>query len=267
MSKIYKMEDFAARFENLTNMARLEVEFTSNLTGGQPATRDGITEYVIHHLAKTNAGLRRENPKWTKGARKEKRYFLTDEGESAVARIVNEEVGTEDVAPDTGELEDEKTYAVNVLRWTNGSPWLGDWQIKACIKQAASRLGYFVKKKGSKGDLAEGGRVLPVDASERGSDHRVHLIHPEGPDGWERREWNRIFGRVQTPSGGQSIVTDAEVAPIGTRLFFEYRWARGKIGEEEILNTFTLAQNCGFGSAKSLERGRFKILQMEVDIR
>ena len=268
----YGTKDVERAYENLTSVAIIEFEFISPLVGGQPASRDGVEQFVIHHLGKTGEDLweyrKDDSGEWImKRGGKNRVKFLSDEGEAAVRRIREEEIRNEDVTPETGEVKERESYAVQVLRRSEHGPFIGDWQVKACFKQAASRRELFKKKVGSKGDMAEVGRACAVGTSLIGSkesDRRmVHLYDEEG-NLLKDRIWERIHGRVQTAKGAQSIVNDCEIAPIGTRGSFEFRWYPGKIREADFLDLVAIAGNCGFGSARSLERGKWKTLSLEI---
>lgn len=250
----YTAEDVAAAYIGLTNVARARLRFTSPLVGGQPAQRPGIEAYVSHHLGLSELDAR--------GKR-----VLTDEGRAAVSRILDEEVGERDITPDTGEVNEREVYSVTVVRHDDYGAFLGDWQVKACLKQAASRLGLWVKKRGAKGDCAEMGRATAFGPSLiEGSDpHRIHIVTPDGRPVTDR-EFERIQGRVHTPAGAKSIVTDSEIIRPGHEAFIEFRWKAGKIGEDDMLAIWAAASNCGLGSARSLERGRFEVVELEINV-
>jgi hypothetical protein len=254
----YTSEDIEKRYQDLTCSARVKIKFKSSFVGGQPGQRPGVEAFVIHQL---HLGV--EDPE--NSTPKTKAWKLTPEGEVAVMRIVGEELGEKSVTPPEGEVAEKVSYAVNVLRWSPFGPWIGDWMIKACMKQALSRVGLFVKRKGSKGDVAEAGRAVAIGESLRDPAYPqyIHLILPDGKR-WEDRVWDRIFGRVHTPQGAKSIVTDCEVAPAGTMAEFEWRWYAGKLTEDDVLSALALAGNCGLGSARSLERGKFEIVEAEI---
>jgi len=52
----------------------------------------------------------------------------------------------------------------------------------------------------------------------------------------------------------------------GTTFEFEYRFIPGKIKPDELAQVMALAGNIGLGSAKAMERGKFRIDALEIDI-
>lgn len=266
----YTAEQFEQKFQDLTSVARMTIEFISAHVGGQPAGRDHVADFVIQHLGKTDASLweHRNDPNTGEpilGRNGKPKKFLTKDGEAAVNRILEEEIRDEDATPAEGEIKERESYAVNVVRRSEFGPWIGDWMVKACFKQAFSRLGLFVSKKGSKGDVAEVGRVCAVPPSLLTSScAMIHLVDAEGHPLGER-QFERIHGRVHTAQGAQSIVTDCEVIQPGTRAHFEFRWFPGKLREEDVFAMLAVAGNCGLGSARSLERGKFKIVECIIE--
>lgn len=242
MKKHFKSDDIRRRYEKMTSSAIAECELTSVLVGGVSADEDGIRSWVRHHLKLEGA-----------------------EADSAVKRIMKEEIGERPVPSEEGELEERLTYGLNVIRRDDFGPWLGNWMVKACLKAAASRLGLFAKKKGSKGDLAEMGEVQAYgpsyvktsDYDEYLAHEKIHLISPDG-DATETI-YTKFKGRVQTAKGSASIINDCECAPPGTRFSFEFRYFPGKITENDLLDIFSAATVIGLGSCKAFERGKFKI--------
>ena len=256
---VLNREDTRKRFNELTNSAIVTIEFTSTLVGGQNAQDDGLEAFVIHQL-----GLKEENPEWTPGSRKVKQWLMTVEGKLAFSRIKKDEIGEIDTSPEDGELNDTKVYAVKVIRREDDRPYIGDWMVKANLKQSASRLGYFVKKKGSKGDLAEMGRVEPYGRSKRDSPHYIYLIPPEGRN-FDKRVFETISGTVHNAKGRSSIMSECEIVPVGTQAEFLLRWPKNsKLTRNDIIDIICGGQNCGLGSARSLERGRFDVTSLKV---
>jgi hypothetical protein len=230
-------EDLKSRYEEYTGAVRCECVLATELVGGLPASRDGLESFIKHHLKITDP----------------------EEAESALMRISKEEAV--DVRPPEGEVEEKLTYGVRVIRKTEHGPWLGDWMVKACFKQAASRLNIFMDYRGTKGDFAEAGRVCAWGESLKEPDHpeRIYLTAPEP------LYFQEFFGRVPTgPAGAASIVHHSECAPPGTRFAWEYRFLRRALADEDIRDILALMMVAGIGSARSLERGHFRILTAEI---
>lgn len=238
---IYNMKQLEALYQKMTVRAVATCVLRTELVGGVSADEDGIRSFVAHHLKLSG-----------------------DEAEAAVHRIMTEEVGERSTTPEGGELDEKLTYGITVIRRDAAGPWIGDWMVKACLKAAASRLGLFVSKRGSKGDMAEMGRVQAVGDSLM-TVERPERIHLCGADGSPAQTYFQEFkGRVQTPQGAMSIVGNKECAPPGSRFSFEFRFYDGKLTPADVANMFAAAQNIGLGSAKAFERGKFAVENLEV---
>jgi hypothetical protein len=241
MSK-YTMKDLEAAYDEYSGEAIAICTMTRELVGGMPASPEGIRAFCLHHLHIP------EGP----------------ELDAAVSRITGEELGERDVTPEAGEIKEKETYGLNVIRRSEYGPWIGDWQIKAAIKQAASRVGLFAQKRGTRGDVAEMGKVSAHGISVHGAPFRVHLIDAS-EDAPAQTFYQKFMGRVTTPSGAKSIVNDAECAPIGSRFAFRFQWFDNKLTEKDIVSIFSALPVVGVGSVKSLERGKFEINELEVN--
>lgn len=239
---VFKADELNEIYEGMTCKSVAECVLTRPLVGGLPADDAGIRAFCTHHLKLDG-----------------------DELDNAVDRIKTQEVGESNVTPENGEVSEVESYGVNVQRHCvgDGCCWLGDFQIKACLKQAASRIGFFKKKIGSKGDMAEMGRVRAAGISLGGEPEEIRLI---GPDGKPYRGglFEKFMGRVNTPQGAKSIVHDSEIAPPGCRFTFELRVAKGRFTKDIIAQMFAAAQQLGLGSARSMERGKFKVEKLEI---
>lgn len=236
-------QDLQTTFASLTRPITCHARFTSPVVGGVAAEREGIEQFVTHHL-----------------------HLIGEEAQAATDRIMREELGERPIPSDEGELKEKLTYGVAVIRRDEHGPYLGNWMVKACLKQAASRLGLFMSKRGSKGDMAEMGLVMAhgVSLFSGSIPDRIYLRAPGGvlpaPTAFES-----FKGRVSTPQGSTSICTDREVAAAGTEFGFEFRlYGQSKLTTKDLISVFAAAQNMGLGSAKAFERGKFEIVEMEI---
>jgi hypothetical protein len=242
----YGPEDLAEVYETETRRIVAECEFTTELVGGQPGDEKAIRAFVAHHLG-IPAG--------------------TEDHEQAVKRILKHEVGKRETTPDTGEVREEEVYGVNVIRRDETGPWLGNWMAKAALKAASSRLGLFRTKGkiGAKGDMAEMGRVIGTgkSAGPTPTPERIYLYRADG--GKVETVYKTFMGRVNTPQGAKSIVHHSEVAPPGTRFAFELRVPFDRLTEQDLMRVFAYVGQIGLGSAKALERGKFKVLSLDIE--
>ena len=244
----FNFEDLQRCYEEKTASVACDCSLVTEMVGGVPANEDALRAFVTHH------------------------YKLTDpaEIEKAVARIQNEELGKTDQTPELGELKEEQVYGVNMVRRTALGPYIGDWMIKACLKQAASRLNVFVEIRGSKGNFSEAGRVRAYGESDIDSENPnfIYLRSPEG--GAAKTYFQKFMGRVSSPQGSVSIVHTSECVAPKSRFGFEFRFLPGigknQVKEQDIKDVLALAMIVGLGSVKALERGKFKIERATINL-
>lgn len=238
---VFTLEQLKARYEEFTGCVTAKCRLVTQMVGGQPANESGIRAYVTHHLKL--------------GGR---------DAEAAVRRILAEEIGERSVNTETGELNERVTYGINVVRRDSFGPWLGNWMIKACLKAAAQRLGIWVEKIGTKGDMSEMARLNAYGVSLLDEDHpeRIYLLEGDGTKP-AKTYFERFMGRVSGPKGSNSIVHDSECVAPGAIFEFEYRFGAAKLGKEDLLDIFSQAMMIGLGSVKAMECGKFAIDRLE----
>jgi len=233
--------DLEKRYVEMTAKAVCLCEAATPLVGGVTAKEQGVRAFIRHHL-------KIEDPK---------------EAEEAFARILREELGQRDIAPETGEIKEQLTYGINVIRRTAIGPYLGNWMIHANIKQSMSRVGIFVEMRGTKGNVSEGGVVKPYGISKL--DDRLDCVYLIGPDGKPAVTYfEEIKGKVSTGGQSNSIVNHAECVPAGTLFEFAFHYLRGKLKDNDIIDALAVAMIGGIGSCRSLGYGKFKILEAEI---
>lgn len=233
-------EQLQARYYEMTARVVAKCQAATPLVGGVTASEAGVRAFIKHHL-----------------------QLEGDEAQKAFERICREELGERDITPDSGELKEQLTYGINVIRRTANGPYLGNWMIHANIKTAMSRLGIFMDLRGSKGNIAEGGMVRPHGMSKR--DERPDCVYLMAPDGTPATTYFDEFkGRVSSPQGSKSIIHHSECVPAGTRFEFEFAFLRGQIKDQDVIDVLALCQNVGIGSVKSLGHGKFEILDAEI---
>jgi hypothetical protein len=135
--------------------------------------------------------------------------------------------------------------------------------VKANWKNAASRLRVFSDIRGSKGDMAETGCVLPYGTSKL--DDRPDCVYLVDADGNSATTFFDEFkGRVSGPSGSVSIVHHSECVPSGTRFSYEFKFPKGKLDLGDIKDILSMSMIVGIGSVRSLGHGQFRILNASV---
>jgi hypothetical protein len=218
-----------------------QCEAVTPLVGGMSATDNGIRAFIKHHL-----GIADEA-----------------EAEKTFRRIKVEELGNKPVPSETGELQEQLTYGINVIRRTAIGPYLANHMIHANLKTAASRLGMFSEMKGMKGNMAEGGVVYPYGASLK--DDRPDCIYLVDANGDSATTYFDEFkGRVQSPKGSVSVIHHSECVPSGTRFSYEFKFIMGKFKESDIKDFLSLSMIVGIGSVKSLGNGKFRIITADI---
>lgn len=241
----YTFDDLKARYEDKTASVQCFCTVATELVGGVPADEKAISAFAEHHLGLVDP----------------------EERAKAVQRILKEEVGERDITPELGEIKEKQVYGVNVVRRTEIGPWLGDWMIKACIKQAASRLGVFTEIRGSKGNFAEAGKVSAIGHSLKEPAHteRIYLTNST-PESSAHTYFKEFMGRVQSPRGAMSIIHHSECVEPGSQFAFEFRFLPGKVKEEDIRDVMAMSMIMGLGSVRSMECGKFRIDRCVVDL-
>lgn len=239
METTWTYDDLNKAYEQRTTAIRCECEISTDIVAGQPADEEGIRNFVKFHLKLTG-----------------------QEADDAVIRIMRDEVGVQDTTPETGEIHEKESYGVNCYRRDEkGRPWIGNWMIKANLKQAASRIGIFMSKIGTKGDMSEGGRVWAVGPSLIDPSHpeRIYVVDSKG--GIAKTYFRQFMGRVHSPNGDVSIMHHSECITEGYKFYFEFRYLGKRPSNQELQDMLAMSMQCGLGSVRSLEMGKFKYLK------
>ena len=218
---------------------------STELVGGLPADEKAIRIFCEHHLKITDP----------------------QERENAVRRIMKEELGEREVTPEMGEVKEKQVYGVNILRRSEKGPWLGNWMVKANLKQAASRVGVFSSIRGTKGGMSEAGRVVAEGISllEPENQERIYVRNAQG-DGPANTYFKEFMGRVQTPQGAVSIIHHSECVAPGSRFTFRYNFMSEKMKESDVVDLVAMSMIMGLGSVRSLECGKFRIERAIVQL-
>jgi len=240
----YTQRDLDKLLGKVRARATVTCRSVRKIAGGQPATDKGLDAFVQHHL-----GLDPES----------------DKGKEAISRIKDKEIGERATGTEDGELDNKEVYQVNVIRRNRTGPFLLEHQIKAMLKQAASRLGLFVKKRGSKGDMAELGTVRAHGESLQ-DPTRPWEIHLRLNGSAAETSFDQITGCVSTTQGKKSIMHHTEVVDEGTEFAFEFDWIPTKLKKSNMLEIIAAATQIGIGSCQSLGYGKYEVVEMEIEM-
>ena len=239
-TKTFTLDNLRQRYEQRTLLAVADCTLSTDLVGGVPASDEGLRMFAQHQLGLKGKAL-----------------------EEAVTRIKAEEIANRNLQTDEDELVEVSSLGINLIRRDEHGPWLGDWMIKACLKAAASRIGLFVQKRGSKGAMAEFGEVQAHGISLNGDPRH---IYPRSPDGKKaaQTEFQHFRGSVSSPQGRRSIVNKSECVPAGSRFSFAFRCQNGALSTEDLADVLACSMVIGLGSCKSFERGKFSIQKLTI---
>lgn len=250
--KRYTQADLDQILGRIRSKATFKIRFLLPLLGTQPATDKGLEAYIEHHLG---IDPLRDN---ITGKPTNSDFNNTFE------RIKNEEIGERDLTPEAGEVEEKKVYGINVVRKSAAGPFLLAHMVKAALKQAASRCGFFEKKKGSKGDMAEIGEVVAEGESLQAKDRPWEIyLRKDGKPAKTYFETER--GTVSTPSGKKSIQYEAEHVEEGATAEFSFHWPARKLTEEDMAQVAALVTAAALGGARSLSHGKFEVLSLTIE--
>lgn len=188
---------------------------------------------------------------------RERVYGGIPKTEKMIENYVSSKFGVEnvDLAEELKKEVDlvEETEKVSCgFRRDNGRPFLGDYQLKALLKQSATRLRLTTKKKGSKQDLTDGLFV-----------NRKLFFTKDGEPVMDVDGSEEFCGHVQTRKGKRSILKQSEYIE-GGELAFTIRVIKGGlVSAKNIKDLLLLGQEIGLGSNRSFESGKYDLLVCE----
>lgn len=187
------------------------------------------------------------------------------------------------------DLTKETEKVTNGFRADDLGVYFNDYQMKSCLKQTASLLRLTTQKRGSKQTVAEGmfvKGILPINLSDGDQKIVADMGYAEDENTGNILTDNKIYfapllkepsgteefaGHVQTPQGARSILKANEYVE-GVSLRFEIRMLKVRMGadnrskdltEGNLKDMLELGQEVGLGSNRSLERGKYKLVNFE----
>lgn len=208
---------------NLYDVYRVKIAMTDKLCGGRSRNPDLLESQVKAQL----------------GYDDEQTAQLTDE---ARAQMLDTVV--------------EKSW-VGFYRDEERGIYIETRQIKAALKQCASLLGITKAKIGSKQILHEGAEVKALDGGDR-----IYLGRQE-PDGYDEGPIH-----VMTAQGPRAAIKRVDYVKNAVLEFEVWvLWTAGgekrHIGEDELVQMLTFAQENGIGADRSQGRGKFSVVEFE----
>jgi hypothetical protein len=154
---------------------------------------------------------------------------------------------------ETLDLEEQMEKVTTGFRVKNKSPHLADYQIKAMIKQCATRLRITTKKRGSKNDITDGMFVTKRIFFYGQNEKKI-----EGP-----LEVEDFCGHVMTRQGKRSILKSSEYVEKAYAIFTIRVIKNAVLSEKNLKEMLLLGQEIGLGSNRSFEKGKFDLLSFK----
>lgn len=150
-----------------------------------------------------------------------------------------------------GEVDEKIELSSTGFRQDSEGVYFRDFMVKQMMKESATAVGMLAKKIGTKTNLTIGLVVKP---------ERIH-VNQKAADGYEE-----IQGRVKTMQGPRSIMSRKAYFEPGLQIPFQIKMlAGGKLTTNDVHALLDHAgEFVGFGSARSREAGKFKVVKFEA---
>ena len=165
------------------------------------------------------------------------------------------------------DLEEEMEKSTVIFRRDEIGLYVGSYQIKAMLGQAASLLEITTKKRGSKQTLREGMVLKGRDKDGVYTQDKVYFIPlKQEADGLETHA-----GNVSTAQGSRSRLKRLEYVE-GASLRFSMMFLANRIGDDnrskkilvdDIKSCLQHGQELGLGSHRKFEAGKFNVISFE----
>jgi len=219
--------DFSA--DGLYNKFAVKLKFRHRLYGGCPKNPDLIAGWIASR---------------------------TEHDDDLTKKQVAEAV--EEVSAVEGNVTEEKSW-VGFYIDPAGGVWVPANNVKAMLKQSASMLGIFKKKRGSKQIACEG-----MECKGLGADAMRIYLGKQEVDGFEERPIH-----VQTPMGPRSALKRVDYVDQPTIEFeiWVLKTAKAEtrhIGVDELVEMLRFSQENGLGADRSQGAGKFDVVGFEV---
>ena len=174
---------------------------------------------------------------------------------------------TKEVIGEDLDLTEEKEQSVSGFKRTEKGIYVGTYQAKAMLAQAASLLEITTSKRGSKQTLREGMIVLGKDKDDSYTGGRMFCLpYKTEADGISSRT-----GNVSSPSGSRSIVSLSEYVEDVT-IKFELRILQNrmtvatggkKLTTDDVKRCLAHSRTLGLGGERKYGSGEFSVVKFE----
>lgn len=213
------VKDVKERQKPMYDKFKVKLTFRDRVYGGLPLSKKLVEQYVEAKLAP---------------------------GDKAFADKFAEETSPKSEAAKELELINETERITTGFKSDEDGSFIGDYVIKAHLKQAASLLKITQTKRGSKDTVKEALFIKPV---------AIHL--GKEPDGTEE-----FCGHVMTPTGKRSILKASQYfdKPTITFEIWVLNVRNDKFNANDLKMCFEFGQELGIGSNRSFEKGKYDLI-------
>ncbi|NDC89746.1 MAG: hypothetical protein EB075_13290 [Bacteroidetes bacterium] len=249
----------AARKANTQNYL-VEITFNDDVLGTQPKTEELMRKFV-------EMKLNRE----AKEAEKAGLQPPTEERRAEIMNLHLQRMFGAATVEETIEEEVERAHTTFFI--DEAGPYIGNYQMKACIRDMCTTLGIFMQKRGSKQTFQHllgiracdhNGEPLPGEQGLRLHFWRDEEIVTE-VDGWIEKT-----AHVMTAQGPRSVIKRHDQVFAATLRFLimvpcniEKNREKALIQDEEIAQIMLGAENNGLGCSRSQGHGTFRVTRLE----
>jgi hypothetical protein len=237
-----------------------EITFNDDVLGTQPKTEELMRKFI-------EAKLNRE----AKDAEKKGLRPPTEERRVEIMNLHLERMFGAATIEET--IEEEVKRAHTTFFIDSKGPYIGNYQMKACVRDMCTTLGIFMSKRGSKQTFQhlmgiracdESGNVLP---GEQGL--RLHFWR-DGEIVTQVDDWVEKTAHVMTAQGPRSIIKRHDYVTGATLRFLiqvpcniEKNREKALIQDEQISKIMLGAENNGLGCSRSQGHGTFQVTRLE----
>lgn len=243
------------------NIFIVEIEVEDDLLAGQPKNEETLRGHI-------EAKLRRE----AKEAEKKGYEVLTPERQAEIVELHLERMFGADSVQETISDEEERSHCG--FFWDENGPYIGTYQVNACMRDMATTLGIFMAARGTKQMFQHQFDVRAIDEEgnipEGEAANRLYFYRDghrlDAPDGWIER-----CAHVNGAQGPRSCINRFDYVGTGTRIRFGLSLAcnvrparkKGMITDEILTDMLLHAQLNGLGARRSQGHGRFRVVRFE----
>ncbi|MDE0317396.1 MAG: hypothetical protein OXI67_04935 [Candidatus Poribacteria bacterium] len=200
---------------------------------------------------------------------RDKIYGGLPKDKDVLKNYVKNKFSSEDTSPTADDLdltEEIEKRTVGFKRDDRGI-YIGSYQIKAMLAQAASLLELTITKRGSKQTMREGLIIKGQDEDDTFTGEKIYLL----PRIMEPTGIESHAGNVSTPQGSRSILKTLEYV-LEPTVKFQLWLLKNRIGEDnrskklvikDIKKCFLYGMELGLGSHRKYEAGKFDVVRFE----